>query len=175
MSGPDSGHIRPRTLPADASVVIDYRDAELSILALVTRHLEPLAILAPVLEEVRGMTEEDCASLGIEVVEATSDQARRADETLRPLSVNDRLCLLVCRERDWTCVTNDRRLQTLCRASGVRTRFGLRLMVDLVRADIIQRSRAEAVARRIQSRNPLHIHDGVIEGFLAALDSALHG
>ena len=40
-----------------------------------------------------------------------------------------------CREEGWTCVTNDGALRRLCKLHDVKTRFGLRLMVDLVAGD----------------------------------------
>ena len=50
------------------------------------------------------------------------------------VSFNDRLCLVVCRAKGWTCVTNDGALRRLCRRHCVDTLFGLGLMVDLVAA-----------------------------------------
>ena len=62
----------------------------------------------------------------------------------------------------------------LCRSQGVRVRFGLGLLVDLAAVRVISRSRAEGVARRIQTSNPLHINERVIARFLEALDQSVH-
>ena len=40
---------KPTVLLADADVLIDYRESDLAILALVARHLGRLAVLPPVL------------------------------------------------------------------------------------------------------------------------------
>ena len=80
---------------------------------------------------------------------------------------------MVCRETGWTCVTNDRALQRLCRQHGVTARFGLGLLLDLAAARAVTRGQAEAVARRIQARNPFHINDSVVARFLMALDGAV--
>ncbi len=161
---------KPTVLLADADVLIDYRESDLAILALVARHLGRLAVLPSVLDEVRGVTAEECGRLGIEIVEVETERMLLAAEVESSVSFNDRLCLVVCREEGWTCLTNDGALRRLCKRHGVVTRFGLGLMVDLVEASALTRQRAVTVARRIRASNPLHITDRVLERFLHALD-----
>ena len=156
-------------LLADADVLIDYRESEIKILELVVQHIGRVVLLAPVLDEVQGVTPAQCTQLGIEVVEVETEQLVRASEVESRVSFNDRLCLVACREEGWTCVTNDGALRRLCERHGVATRFGLGLMVDLVAAGALTRRRAMAVARQIQASNPLHINERVIQRFLEAL------
>lgn len=157
-------------LLADADVFIDYRDSELGILALVVEHVGRVAVLAPLLGEVRGVTAAQCMRLGIEVVEVETERMLQAAQVDASVSFNDRLCLVVCREESWTCVTNDGALRRLCERHGVETRFGLGLMLDLVAAGALTQRRAVAVARQIQESNPLHINERVLARFLAALE-----
>ena len=84
---------------------------------------------------------------------------------------NDRLCLVACHEEGWTCVTNDGALRRLCKRHGVATRFGLGLMIDLVAAGALTRRRAMAVARKIQTSNPLHINEHILARFNAAIST----
>ena len=156
-------------LLADADVLIDYRESELDILKLVVQHIGRVVVLAPVLDEVRGVTPTQCRQLGIEVVEATTEQLVQASEGESRVSFNDCLCLVACRDGGWTCVTNDGALQRLCQRHGVATRFGLGLMVDLVAVGALTQRRALAVAHEIQASNPLHINERVITRFRAAL------
>ena len=67
---------KPTVLLADADVLIDYRESDLAILALVARHLGRLAVLPSVLDEVRGVTAEECGRLGIEIVEVETERSR---------------------------------------------------------------------------------------------------
>ena len=164
----------PATQPvllADADVLIDYRESDLAILSLVAQHVGRVAVVPFVLEEVRGLTTAQCARLGIEVIEVSTALMLQAAQVKSSVSFNDRLCLVVCREEGWTCVTNDGALRRLCERHGVETRFGLGLMVDLVAAGVLTRRRAVSIARRIQVSNPLHINDRVLARFLNALDS----
>jgi len=126
--------------------------------------------LAPVLDEVRGVTAAQCAHLGIEVVEVETEQMLEASAIESSVSFNDRLCLVLCRNQGWICVTNDGALRRLCERHRVETRFGLGLMVDLVGAGVLTVARAVAVARQIHTSNPLHINDRVLARFMAALE-----
>ena len=157
-------------LLADADVLIDYRESELGILKLVVQHVGRMAVLASVLDEVRGVTAVQCARLGIEVVDVETERMVRASEVESTVSFNDRLCLVVCREEGWTCVTNDGALRRLCEHHGVETRFGLGLMVDLVAAGALTQRRAMSVARQIRASNPFHINERVLARFMAALE-----
>ena len=157
-------------LLADADVLIDYRESDLRILELVVQHLGRVAVLAPVLDEVRGVTAAQCAHLGIEVVEVETEQMLEASAIESSVSFNDRLCLVVSREEGWICVTNDGALRRLCERHRVETRFGLQLMVDLVGAGVLTVGRAAAVARQIHASNPFHINDRVLARFIAALE-----
>lgn len=161
----------PTVLLADADVLIDYRESELAILALVAQHLGRVTVLPSVLDEVQDVTVQDCVELGIEIVEVETERMLQAATIESRASFNDRLCLVTCREEGWTCVTNDGALRRLCERHGVETRFGLALMVDLVEVGVFTRERAEAVAQRIHSSNPFHINERVLNRFSSALDA----
>ena len=158
------------TLLADADVLIDYVSGGLFILELTAQHIGPLYVLRQVLETVDGLSERDCRRLGIQVVEADTDSLVEAGSLSGALSFEDWLCFITCRDRSWTCVTNDGALIRECRGSSIRFRRGLRLMVDLVRAGVLERSRALRTAQSIHLANPHHIHAGVLEMFERALE-----
>lgn len=86
-----------------------------------------------------------------------------------PLSFEDWLCFLVCRERSWSCLTNDRALLRECRKARIRVRRGLGLMVDLVRSGALSKKRALRVAHAIHEDNPHHINERVLQAFRRAL------
>ena len=129
--GRESMQATPTVLLADADVLIDYRDSELAILNLVARHLGRVAVISSVLDEVRGVTATECARLGVDVIDVETDRMLQAAEIESGVSFNDRLCLIVCREEGWTCVTNDGALRRLCKLHDVKTRFGLVIRILL--------------------------------------------
>ncbi len=152
-------------LLADADVLIDYRDSKLEVLKLVTQSVGQIAVLTHVLDEVRGVSVSQCRRYGIEVVEVETEQMLAAGEVESNVSFNDRLCLVTCKERGWTCVTNDRALQRLCEKHRVKTRFGLTLMVDLVTAGVLTQHTALAVANQMHESSPTHINEDIINRF----------
>ena len=79
MTGPDSRGTLRTTLLADANVLIDYnKSGDLAILSLVVGHVGPLAVVSTVFDEVHELDADDCARLGISIVEATTEQLERA-------------------------------------------------------------------------------------------------
>ena len=164
----------PTVLLADADVLIDYRESELSVLGLIGKHVGPLKVLSSVLDEVRRVAAAHCKQLGIDVIEAETSRMIRAAVESR-VSFNDRLCFLTCLEESWTCVTNDQALHGLCGHHDVTTRFGLDLMVDLVACGVLSRRRAVTMARRIQASNPTHINERVLTRYMSKLDRIRSG
>ena len=146
------------------------RESDLTILSLVAEHVGRVAVISLVLDEVRGVSATDCRRLGVEVINVETERMLQAADVKASVSFTDCLCLVVCREEEWTCVTNDGALRQLCKPHGVTTRFGLGLMVDLVAAGVLARRRALAVARQMQASNPLHINSHVLARFENELD-----
>ena len=155
----------------DANVLIDYEGAELDILHLVAKHLGSTAVAAGVFAEVGPLEPKHLAPLGIEILDPTPDQDRRARSLPSGTSFNDRLSFIVCQDGGRTCVTNDLGLQKLCQRHGVPTKFGLELMVDLVAVRALERIRAQEVARKIQSVSPDFYPDRILDRFEAMLDA----
>jgi hypothetical protein len=165
------GEITERTtLLADADVLIDFAKAEPSVLALVAEHLGALKVARQVLDTIDDLSEADCRSLGIEIIEVETDVLLEAGAGGGRLSFEDRLSLVVCRRRRWTCATNDGHLLRACEASGVATKRGLRLLLGLVRAGALTKSRAQRIALEISRINPRHINERVLADFKADLD-----
>ncbi len=143
----------PEILLADASVVIDYVETERDILRLTSRLFAKLLIVRPVLEQVPRLTERSCGSLGIEIVDAEPETMVIASTYSTVLGFQDSLCLLLCAEQRWTCVTNDGALARSCTAADVQIRRGFNLMLELVRHGSLPAAKAIAVARAIQAGN----------------------
>lgn len=152
-------------LLADADVLIDYRDSDFSILGVVSQRIAPVRVIRQVLQQVRGISARECAAVGIEILEVETATLLEAGRLTLAVGFEDALCFVVCRDRGWTCVTNDRALNTLCRTAGIKVTRGLRLLVDLVNAGQLPSTRASAVARAMHESNPAHIHAKILEEF----------
>lgn len=167
--GTVGGAAEKPALLADANVLIDYRNSDLAILGLVNDRLGPLAVVESVFQEVRRVSAADLEQLGVEIIETSEAQNDRAADIDFAISLNDRLAFVVCLDERRICVTNDKDLQRLCEARGVRTRFGLRLLLDLVAVGAIDHARAAPVVRKIQATNSRFINERIVERFLEEL------
>ena len=107
-----------------------------------------------VLDEVNQLDEEACGRLGLVVVEGTLEQLLEAGAAGGALSFADWMCLVLARDRGWTCVTNDNRLRRACTDAGVGVLWGLQLTVKLVEAGEIGATDAVDVAEAIRETNP---------------------
>lgn len=154
----------------DADVLIDYSTVAEDILSLVAEHLGPAAALTTTVAEVRRLGPADCARWGIGVVEATRQQHSAAAVLASGMARNDDLCLAVCRDLGWTLATNDRDLRRRCVREGVRTRWGLELMLDLVSLGVLTRVRAEAISAKLHEASPGHFPRSLVDEFGTELD-----
>jgi len=152
-------------LIVDANVLIDYTNSDISVLALVSRHVGHIYVPSVILDEVDGLTEEDCLSLGFTVVDEPIEILLTAGETRGALSFEDHVCLLLAAENEWTCVSNDKPLHRACVDESVAVMWGLRLMLELVDANHLEKDSAIEVAEAIQVSNPRHITPKIIEEF----------
>ncbi len=155
-----------KLLLMDANVLIDYRDSDLEVLALVGRHVGTVHVLSTILaDEVPGVAQEDCVLLGLSVIEPELEQVVRAGAARGRLSFSDHLCLIVAADGGYACVTNDRALRTACDSAQVETIWGLELMTKLVELGNLAAGDALAVAEKIHKANPLHITADLIARF----------
>lgn len=159
----------PCILLADADVLIDYAQSDRSVLRLISDHLAPLKVLRQVLATVKGLTAADCKSLHVEVVTPSAELLLLAGRERSRVSVEDYLCFLVCRNEQWTCLTNDKKLQKLCGSEAVSVKRGLRPMIELVAAGHLAKRQAIQIAEMIRASNPRHIDDEILADFRAAL------
>ncbi len=160
---------RLEILLADADVLIDYRDSDLTILKLVSEYIGPVRVLREVLDGAPGISDRQCSRLGIQIVQLETELMIEANDLPRSLSVEDRFCIIACERNRWTLVTNDRAMRAVGKQRSIRLRWGLGLMVDLVHAQVLTEARALKVATAIQAANPTHITADLLDRLRARL------
>jgi len=156
-------------LVADANVLIDYAKTDPTILALYTRHLGPIYVPNVILDEVDQLDISDCESLGLTVVEEPLQILLAASEKRGPLSFEDRVCLMLAQANQWVCVTNEKPLHRACKQEKMASIWGLRLMIELARAEQLKSDSAIEVAQAIHRINPRYITLVILARFKAEL------
>ncbi len=153
----------------DSNVLIDYCEADRSVLTLASRYVGQIHVPSVLLDEVDGLDESECERLGLVVVEPDSALLVAAGRRRSGLSYYDHVCLLSAKADGWTCVTNDGRLRRECTVEKVRVLWGLELMVPLVVSRHLSVAAATAVAEAIHATNPLYITDDILRRFAARI------
>lgn len=160
----------------DSCVLIDFVQADASVLRLIADYVGPIHVLNVILEEVRQIESEDeLADLGLVVIEPAIDDAFAAARTTGQTSFQDRLCMLTARRHRFSCVTNDMNLRKLCEQERVPSMWGLQLIAELHRAEGISGKYAEKLAQAIHISNPKHITDKIISRFLELIQRQENG
>jgi predicted nucleic acid-binding protein len=149
----------------DANVLIDYAEADRSVLALLGHHAGPVYVVSTVLEKVAHLSLGECDRLGLIVVEPTVKQLIEAGDGRPGLAFDDTLCLALARDNGWCCVTNDRALRKACGGEAVEVRWGLEVMLDLVELAVLAVEDAHVTARRIRDSNPAFITEEIVNEF----------
>jgi rRNA-processing protein FCF1 len=151
----------------DASVLIDLCTADPSVSTLISEHIGQVHVPLPLLrEEIDQLTESDCTDLGIVAVEPSLAVAAEAAERRAGLSFHDRVCLLLAREKGWTCVTNDRALRRACADEGVPVLWGLEAIALLVDLGALPSPAAAELGHAIRAANPAFITERILTSFL---------
>jgi len=150
----------------DACVLIDFIKADRSVLELVVKHVGPLHVNGPVIDEVKDIeSEKELVKLGLIIVEPEIEDLDAASQKNRRTSKPDNLCLLMAKRHGLTCVTNDKPLRTLCEKENVPTMWGLELLIELHRSGGIPAETALDIARKRHEANPKHITHEILEQF----------
>lgn len=149
----------------DAVALIDYADSEPALLQLLSLHLGQVHVLTPVLAEVNQFDKAACNNFGVIIVEPEFVQTLEAAQKRGSLSFPDHLCLVVAREKGWTCLTNDLRLRRECASEGVGVLWGLEAIARLVECGALAVEQGKSIATRIHELNPRFITDKVLKEF----------
>jgi rRNA-processing protein FCF1 len=160
-----------RPFVVDANVLIDYANTDASILTLIARHLAPVHVPTPVLEKVDQVDAAECDHLGLIAYEPSIDVLLEAGAERGRLAFDDRICLIVARDNNWVCITNDRALRAACADRGVHTVWGLAVMLDLVAGGVLAGADARVVARAVHETNPRFVTASVLVAFEKKLEA----
>jgi hypothetical protein len=149
-------------LIADGGILTDFVEADMSVLGLIAKHLGPLQVPSLILPQVKKLDGPSCKRLGLEVIECTAEQLLEAGFRNAGLSFEDRICIILARDGNSACVTNEVVLQKACAQIGIATLGGPDLIVELRRRLHISASKAEKILRALHSVNPYHITKGIL-------------
>lgn len=142
---------------ADANVLIDFLNADMNALGLVSKFIGPVIVLQVVLrDEVDGLTAAGCVKAGLQVVDSSVETLARAakrEAEGRLLSFYDWLVLLEAEERGGSCLTNDGALIKACRSNGIPAVRGLAPLLQLVALGKLRKGEALELVKKMAAKN----------------------
>lgn len=150
---------------ADANVLIDYISTDPDVLSLAAKHLGPIHVETAVLQEVEQLSADYCKKVGLTPVQANLEQLSEASVRSGSLSFQDNLCLILARDRGWSCLSNDGPLRKVCQKNGIKVVWGLELMFGLIQHGCLSIERSIEVAYAIHAINPVYITRNIVEQF----------
>lgn len=153
----------------DANVLIDYMNADLTILGVLSKTVSPVFVSDAVLENVDGLDRHGCDEMGLAIAQPTLDQMLEAGDRRAKLAYDDWMCLILARDNGWTCITNDKALRAECAAAGIKVLWGLELMLALATDSVLEIEEAESVAWRIHENNPAFVTRAIVNRFMKRL------
>lgn len=146
--------------------MIDFINTDREVLKLLSDHFANLYVPSSVVEEVDGIVgEKELSKTGLKLIEPEIEDAYAARSNSGPLSFQDWLCLLTAKRHGFTCVTNDKKLRQICEKEGVKTLWGLELLIMLHQGGGITAERAMMTALEIRKSNPKHITSVILDRF----------
>lgn len=154
----------------DACVLIDFLNADRTVLQSIVTHVGPLHILSSIMDEVHEIrSKQELEDLGFVIIEPALEDAFAAGDVTGPTSFQDRLCMLTAKRNQMTCVTNDKQLRQLCGQEKVPIVWGLQLIVLLHGSGGIPADNAIQIAEAIHRSNPRHINQSILKRFVASI------
>lgn len=163
--------VAARFMLMDACVLIDYMDGEPDLFKLISSHIGPIYVATPILDEVDSIASiGKLKKLGLIPIKPEPDDGVRAENMAGKTSSPDNVCFLIAKQRELTCVSNDRNLRKKCKASNIPILWGLELILELVKVNGLSKEKASRIAEKIYQSNPQYINMKVLERFRAELD-----
>lgn len=152
----------------DANALIDYAISSKRVLSKTSKEICEVYIPSPILQEVEQLTKTEAKKLGLNIFEPTLKQLIEASERGGTLSFEDKLCYIIARDKEWTCVTNDKALHKKCREENVSIAWGPDLMLWLNREGLLSKAEAQNIVNKIKDKNT-YIEPEIVSKFIEKL------
>ncbi len=148
----------------DADVLIDYRDADISVVSGFASQVTACYIGRSAFGEVRQLTESQAKKIHLEILTPDLEMIAESARLKGRLSAYDWETYFLAKEHGLKCVSNDTSLRKQCISSGVAVMWGLEAMKLLVGVKVISVRKAISVARKIGETNH-HITEEIVSRF----------
>lgn len=165
--------VQVRPFIVDANVLIDYCDADIQILSILSDQVQNVNIARSTFNKVSQLTEAQAKKDNLIVVTPNEAIVNEAVKRRGALAYDDNETLQFALQNDWMCITNDKVLRRECEAENASVIWGLELMIILVLKKQITKTRATSVARKIHLNNSDYISAIILAKFKSQIEKLL--
>ncbi|MCB1192784.1 MAG: hypothetical protein H7A23_23335 [Leptospiraceae bacterium] len=131
----------------DANFIIDFfKTNNDDIITIICDFVEEAYVPSVIVQEVyKTTTPIKLMSTGVKLTAPPLHILIKAQQSKGSLSFQDWICLYLCKENSWICITSDNYLVKKCRDENVRNKRGFRILLDLVLEKAINKSKAKSI------------------------------
>lgn len=156
-------------LISDANVLIDFIKAGAEKILKEVGKLHKIYVPTPIYHEVRQLTSAKMEDIGLIEYEPSIELLYQASLKIGQCSPQDALCLLICDNMGWCCLTNDKNLRGQCTKKDVKTVWGLQLLLYLKDKGIINKDTGKRICLKIANTNKMITAD-IVSKFLEKIE-----
>jgi rRNA-processing protein FCF1 len=159
-------------LVCDANVLIDFIKAGAERILKEIGKLHRIYIPTPIFNEVKQLTSCKLKDLGLFEFIPEFELLSRSAEKIGQCSPQDVMCLLICEENGWYCITNDKNLRYQCANRGVKTIWGLQLILYLKEKNILTIDAGKKICLKIADINKTITRD-IVDKFVEKIEKQI--
>jgi len=156
-------------LIVDANILIDYLNCDETLLLLIKKYIGQILLASPLLGEVKSLDPDRCKKLGIKLVEPTMEQLIWAADQEFAVSFQDKLCLIMAKDHNWTLVTNDKALRKRCESENITLIWGVELICMLCESGGLHKNGARTFILDLHRNDPFYITKEIVNRSLKRL------
>jgi len=143
---------KKKTLVSDTSVLIDILSADKGILKHAAEFYD-IYLPYSILQEIKQLDEKTAMALGLKMYDEDPELIEQAKLQESGLTEADYICMEVSRTEGYICLTNDNGLKNACEKQGITVMRGFRLILNLVEAGLVPKTRAREAGKKIKEEN----------------------
>ena len=152
-------------LVSDANILIDFYLADSSLIKILCDEFH-LKIPKVIMDEIKQFTYAEALAFGIEIIDSVNTIDSSMIMEPKKLSFQDKACANLSLQLSASCLTNDKVLKTYLDKQGIKTYWGLEMLLLLTSKKSLSKEKTTEIANKIFLTNywySLEIQNGFWE------------
>ena len=135
-------------LVSDANILIDFYLADSSLIKILCDEFH-LKIPKVIMDEIEQFTYAEALAFGIEIIDSQNTVDSGAILEPKKLSFQDKACANLSKQLKASCLTNDKILKNYLDKQGIKTYWGLEMLLLLTSKKSLSKEKTTEIANKI--------------------------